>query len=454
MSRKIDNSHNTDPLLNEEAPTETTPMIIRDADNKSPTPGSVQTYPDEETQSKIWIVCAVAVALNGVFGMINLLFGYTIEDIADNLGLETSQVGSILVARFVGILLGMTARIQMEWLLKGTKTFMILQVVQAVALVIAPYCTASIWQFYAIFFFLGLSYGVFQVSSATYIRTLQDTAFVGHWMTYYLLTFCTAGVGLAFIQLTSITFAQEYMLVAGIVMVMFFVLLFTPNPATDLDLIKNVKTSLSAHDVPHYWVDIVCASMLALNIGAKETVIYFIDSYVDDCADVTISAADVYLILVSSLAIGYWVFAYCQRYITQEQLMLWTFVSFIIQVLPLFVITTFPSHTVLFVTSVCIYGFISPPSISLCFTVCYQYTYRSILSTTIMLVGLTVGALILPYLVTLIWESNNTDVTLFYMAELYTFIAIILLPLAPFFTYIEEKSFSFNFSRPSKKVEN
>jgi hypothetical protein len=86
-------------------------------------------------------------------------------------------------------------------------------------------------------------------------------------------------------------------------------LYYCPNPATDPDLLKNTRPSMTAHDIPHYWVDILCASMLALNMGAKESVIYFIDSYIDS-STLLISSTVAYMLLVTSLAIGYWIFAY------------------------------------------------------------------------------------------------------------------------------------------------
>lgn len=413
----------------------------------------------KNAEQKIYAVSSTVIILNGLYGTVNVLIGFSLEDIADNVGTTSTDLGVVFVTRFAGIIVGMSTVISFEPIFSGIPTIMFMQVLQALCLFAIPFCT-NVVEVHIICFLFGLAYGMYQVSGASYLRTLHQGAAKGIWMTYYLLTYCSFAVVLAFIQLSGIDFVDEYMSVGGMYMFSWFLLFMIPDPTSDEQLLAvaadNAYTEGLVRDVemyvlcgnikfPHHlWVEFTCASMLAMNMGAKEAVIYYIETYIDDTG-IDVDKTWTYLCLVGSLGIGYWTFALVQKYITAEIFMLATIFTFIAQVIPLVILTQFPDNANVFMAMIGIYGFISPPSISLCFDLCFRLTYQSTSSTFIMLLGLVVGAQLVPYIVSLIWNVTDNPMSLFYCAELFALGASVLVPVAGSLSYIPKTNLLHNF---------
>jgi hypothetical protein len=283
------------------------------------------------------------------------------------------------------------------------RVFILLQLTVGVVVILMPYNTSvSVLNVY--FFIIGFCYGVFQISSRQYICKLQ-TKNASVWMSYYLLCWCSAGVATAIVEICDVSVDNEYIIAAAITFASVVILLITPSPESDEQLVEFMRENAVQHaatdHIPHYYVDLLCASMLevAFNMGAKESIIYYVETYITETS-ITDRSTLVYLLLVVNLAIGYVIFIQTQRNITDDTIMIYAYIAFIIQLIPLLTICIKPGSEFTFIYSIAVYGLISAPSISLCFELCYRYTYRSSASTMIMFVGLDVGAMVIPYITT------------------------------------------------------
>lgn len=382
-----------------------------------------------------WYICFCCVISNGIFGLAMVLCGYTIEDMATDVGTTSNGIESIFLTRFLGNCTGLLVRTVFATQLQSMYALDVSQVIMLISMACMPYTTTK-WGLYLLFYIYGFCYGIFQISSVNLIRALQGPR-AAVWMAYYLCAFCTCGVILAIIQLSGISFREEFILVDVIIATTIVLLTFAVDPYQDPELAVDMKTEQKQEDIPHYYVDICCACMLALNIGVQETLVFYVESFIDD-EGVDCNRTVAYLIYVVSLAVGYFTWIGVQHIVTNDNIIVCSYIAFAIQLVPLSIICVNPTNAVSLQLNLAAFGFISPPAVNLAFDLCYRYTYRSTLSSSFMLLGLSSGASLLPYITLLVWDGGIGTYAIFYMSELYAIVALCILPTVPFLTYIPE----------------
>jgi predicted MFS family arabinose efflux permease len=191
---------------------------------------------------------------------------------------------------------------------------------------------------------------------------------------------------------------------------------------------------------PHFWAELVISIMLFLMLGGGDTVSFYMETYVGETAAIDPDdRADLLLVFFSFALVGNVIGVVGQMGITDRGLSLQACVIFSIGALASLMIVIFPHNPNVLWCAVAIFGLTNAPAISYCFNLANKLSYASPTSASIVIMGMSLGISIVPYLTSIVWEHYDMPVVLMVVAFLSMALPLPLLFVAPYCSYLKDE---------------
>lgn len=390
---------------------------------------------EDITSEKIVLGVGYMLAM-GVCGTVLVALGSTLDDLAENCGTTSTDVGTVFVARGVGAIVGAIVSSKLYLWFQGNTvmTFTLLWLV--VQMLVLPYNT-SVAMLHVLFFCLGLGTAITDTGCQIMTRKIHGKA-AGPWLGANTVAFGISGACVPLMELFTDSLVIQYDIMAAIIFFIALMMAFGPNPEANGRLVGGPPRGANGQPtaIPHYHVEMVVSFMVFCFIGGKVTSTAYIDTYIEDTGVLdTDDEAAVVFVLWTAITVGRLAGVWDQRFLTNKTLPVHLSVFIIGGTLAMLLIVLFPTNGDAFWVGVAFYGLFNGPCVAYCYDLNNRMTYPSENSMSIVMFGLNFGASLVPYLTTVVWNAGGGPMTLIWVILLSMFVPLPLLHVAKYLSY-------------------
>lgn len=188
---------------------------------------------------------------------------------------------------------------------------------------------------------------------------------------------------------------------------------------------------------PHYHSDIIISLMVMCIIGGGSAVSIFIESYVD-VTDVLASnlKALVLMVLFISGTVANVVGIFVQIDISDNALAWTTHGALLFGAVGMAFIISFPTSPTALWIGISAYGFSSAITVGFCFNIANRLSFPSAKSTSIIMMGSSVGVSLIPYFTSHLVGYFNCPLMVIWIGLASMVVPILLLVVAPRYSYL------------------
>jgi predicted MFS family arabinose efflux permease len=372
----------------------------------------------------------------GVCGTVLVALGSTLEDLAENVGKTSTEVGTVFITRGSGAILGAIFSAKLyKWFPGNTVMFIGLSSISCL-LIAMPFVKSNII-LHAFFLLLGLGTAVTDTGCQIMTRKLHGKM-AGPWLGANTVSFGISGAFVPVIELFTSSLYIQYFAVTGIVLIVALVIGLGPNPERNGRLPSCPLRGSDGRDfvIPHYHVEIVIAIMVFFFIGGKVTTTAYLATYVNE-TDVLKDEKGTYLVLVLWIAItvGRLAGVHDQRFLSNKTLPIHLTIFCVGGFLSMLLIIWFPKNSQALWIGVAFYGLFNGPCVGYCYDLNNRMTHPSEASMSIVMFGLNFGASLIPYVTSMIWNMGGGPRALIQVTFATMLIPLPLLHLTKYLSY-------------------
>lgn len=194
------------------------------------------------------------------------------------------------------------------------------------------------------------------------------------------------------------------------------------------------------HVPPHYWAECVVAAMIFFAIGGGDSLTFYLETYVDSIPELqSCNKALLLLFFFVFATIGDVLGIFCQMGLTDRMLSFQAAVLFLTAASSMLLVIFYPTSPVSLWMAVCVFGLCNAPSISYCFNLANRLSEPSATSTSIIMLGLSLGVSLVPYLTSLVWHQFNLPLVLMFVGCSSAAFPVLLLCIAPSCSYLKNE---------------
>lgn len=379
----------------------------------------------EEHQRRKRLMLGVAyICAMGVCGVVLTALGSCLTDLADNVGSTSTDLGSVFISRGVGSISGalMAAKIYMTF--EGNNVICVVLIILASILFYMPFIT-EVWMLHVQFCCLGICTALIDTGCQILTRTVHKQE-AGPWLGANTVSF---GVSGALVPLIDYFWSSDYVVfsvlaVFGWTNALFF---YTLGPAIDPEVKKReqelIKQRKSAHsDIEGekgcwekftvkgfchlYRVELFTSCMVFFLIGGKVSTTAYIETYVEDTDIISDDYESLSLVVLwVCIALGRFVGVIDQmNNMTVDKLYRHTYIYYIGGSIGCLTVLLFLNSSVAFWVGVVFYGYFNGPCVGYCYDLLNRLTVHSEKGMSVVMFGLNVGASVVPYIVSGLWN--------------------------------------------------
>ena len=390
---------------------------------------------NENISRERWIMGTGYMFAMGVCGLVLVALGSTLDDLASNIGMLSTSLGSVFIARGIGAILGAISSAKLYRSFPGNIVMTISLALITALLCILPF-NKSYELLHVYFLLLGLNTAITDTGCQIMTRKLHGRA-AGPWLGANTVAFGISGALVPIIEILTSKTTIQYYIISVIVGIIALWIGAGPNsekkPQAETSKGNNLQEKLA---VPHYYVEIIISIMVFCLIGGKVTSTAYLDTYVDQTGVIDESNEPILvLVLWIAITVGRLVGVYDQRYLTNKTLPLHLSILLIGGFLSATLVLSFPKSGAALWTGVAFYGLFNGPCVGYCYDYNNRCTYPTEKSMSIVMFGLNFGASLVPYITTVIWVHGGGPVTLIGIIFLSMFIPLPLLHVVKYFSY-------------------
>lgn len=189
---------------------------------------------------------------------------------------------------------------------------------------------------------------------------------------------------------------------------------------------------------PHYWADLLISLMVFFIIGGGTTFSIYIETYVDDTA--VIASREKAVLLLVFFCAG--TFAnisgiFVQISIGDKRLGHTTSCALAVGAIGTILIMMLPSSGSALWVGVACFGFASSITVGFCFNIANRLSYPSATSTSIIMIGSSVGVSVIPYITSILIKRFQDPHMIILVGVVSMVAPILLLEMAPRLSYID-----------------
>ncbi len=390
---------------------------------------------NENISRERWIMGTGYMFAMGVCGLVLVALGSTLDDLANNIGMSSTSLGSVFIARGIGAILGAISSAKLYRSFPGNIVMTISLAFITAILCILPF-NKSYELLHIYFLLLGLNTAITDTGCQIMTRKLHGKA-AGPWLGANTVAFGISGALVPIIEILTSKLSIQYYIISAIVGFIALWIGAGPNsekkPQADISKGTNPQGKLA---VPHYYVEIIISIMVFCLIGGKVTSTAYLDTYVDQTGVIDESNEPILvLVLWIAITVGRLVGVYDQRFLTNKTLPLHLSILLIGGFLSIMLVLSFPKSGSALWTGIAFYGLFNGPCVGYCYDYNNRCTYPTEKSMSIVMFGLNFGASLVPYITTVVWTHGGGPVTLIGIIFLSMFIPLPLLHMVKYFSY-------------------
>lgn len=390
------------------------------------------------TQDKYVLGIAYMLSM-GVCGIVLVALGSTLEDLAENCGTVSTEVGTVFVARGIGAVFGAIFSAKLYLWFQGNSVMAFALGLITILLMTLPF-NKNVYMLHIYFLFLGIGTAVTDTGCQIMTRKIHGKT-AGPWLGANTVAFGISGALVPLIEIFTENLFAQYYVITAIVLGVCLMVLFGPNPEANGRLIGGppkgrVGPEGKPGDAPHYWVEIVISIMVFFFIGGKVTSTAYLVSYVDDTGVIAEDQeSNLILVLWLAITVGRLAGVQDQRFLTNKTLPIHLTIFCVGGVLAMLLVIWFPDSADALWVGVAFYGLFNGPCVGYCYDLNNRITYPTEKSMSIVMFGLNFGASLVPYVTTLIWNNGGGPLTLIYVIFLSMLIPVPLLHITKYLSY-------------------
>ena len=384
-----------------------------------------------------------------ICGMVLVVLGSTLEDLAELCGTTSTEVGTVFIARGIGAIFGAIVSSKLYECFPGNQVLIGALLSVAVVLVYLPTNT-SIVNLHVCFGLLGLGTAITDTGSQI-MTTKVHGEVAGPWLGANTVAFGISGAFVPLIIIMTSVLKFEYIIFVCIVLSVATLIAIVDRPAEEFTKEMAIKYKSMGRDAS-YLIEIVIAVMVFCFIGGKVSATAYLSTYIYETDVVPVSQDSISLfILWLAIAVGRLAGVYDQLFIDNTTLRSHLIMYCIGGGLALVMIYVFPTSNVTFYLGIGFYGLFNGPCVGYCYDLNNRISQHTEMSVSIVMLGLNFGASLVPYVTTVIWTSMGAK------GFILVLIASMLIPLPltllTFFLHSVEKN-RFEIDRDARGYAN
>lgn len=370
----------------------------------------------------------------GVCGIVLVALGSTLTDLAEHVGMSSTKIGSVFIARGFGAVLGAVCSSKLYVWFPGNRVMAFSLFCIAFLLVLLPVARSSL-VLHIVFMLLGLGTAITDTGCQIMTRKLHGKE-AGPWLGANTVSFGISGACVPLIEIITQNLEAEYFILAVIVMSISTLLAFGPDPEKGGRIQGGPMKRENTPVAPNYHVEFVVGLMVFFFIGGKVTSTAYLKTY---CNETGIIAQNhesfLVFVLWIAITIGRLAGVLDQRTMTNQTLPSHLAILCVGGTLSMLLIILYPSSPEALWAGVAFYGLFNGPCVGYCYDWNNRITYPTEVSMSIVMFGLNFGASIVPYFTSLAWNNGCGPMTLIVVIFLSMILPLPLLYLSKYVSY-------------------
>jgi predicted MFS family arabinose efflux permease len=380
-----------------------------------------------------------------ICGVVTVAIGATLEDLAADVGYSSTDIGTVYVARGIGSILGSFVCFYIFEAQSPIRTLATAEAVTCLTIFALPFIT-SLYTLHVAYFIIGALNSVMQTGAMHVLRNLHGDR-AGPWLGGLGACFVSAGVIVPGVQLLTASLLWQCVVFGGLIVIGVLWFLTLPDVFSEmkrlheLNLEKNSEHTegIESDRIPHYWAELMVASMIFLIIGGGDAVTFYIETYVDETGIIKPSLkALLLLVFYMFAAIGNVFGIVGQIGISDRKLSIHLFSFVCTGGLGMLAVACFPSNSTLLWIGVGLYGLTTGPAVSYSFNIANRLSIHSAMSSAVIILGMSLGISFLPYATSCLWKYYDSPIVLIVVASASISMAVPFLFLAPSVSYLKK----------------
>ncbi len=376
------------------------------------------TVEEKEAKKRTkYFMGGVYMAAMGVCGLVLVALGATLTYLADMVGKQSTELGTVFLTRGIGAVSGAISSAKLyKWFSGNNVMFGGLVLIAGV--MVALIYNTSVLALHIYFGLLGIATAVVDTGVQIMTRKLHGKD-AGPWLGANTVSFGCAGALVPLIEvIIGKTGAEFYVLAIWVALVAIGILIV---PSVE-DVVNRGAGGGGPPPRPiqaHYNVEIVISSMVFLYIGGKVTLTGYLYTFIDDTGMIdTDNETTALLVLWICITIGRLSGVYDQAYVNNTTLPWHLFVLSAGASLSMLTILTFPRRGIALWLGLSFFGLFNGPCVGYCYDMNNRLTAPSEESMAIVMLGLNMGASLVPWITAEIWDANGNAFTLIWVVFL------------------------------------
>ena len=363
-----------------------------------------------------WVTVIAYMLSMGVCGVVLVALGSTLEDLANQIGFETTSIGTVFIARGAGSILGAIVCSKLYRWFSGNIVMSVSLMGIIIILVLMP-STRTITELHIFFFSLGLGTAVVDTGCQLMTRKLHGEK-AGPWLGANATVFGLSAALVPILESFSSKLTTQYFTLATLVGLTCCLMLCASRYSNKGELHPTVLGTSNSDDnneeephlvVPHYYAEIIISIMLFCFVGGSIAATAYLKPYIDQTAAVSIDQkGNMVFVLWVSITIGRIVGVQDQRSLTTSALARHMTYLCLGGFCAMLLVLIFPRQPSALWIGVASYGFFHGPTVGFCQDLNNRLTFPSEKSMAIVMFGLNCGASFVPYFTTLLWDADGS----------------------------------------------
>lgn len=384
---------------------------------------------EEENEERRTKMCmgAIYMLAMGICGMVLVALGSSLEYLAGAVGKTSTELGTIFLARGIGSITGAIISAKFYKWFYGN-TVMIGGIIVIAAVLLSLVFNKSTVLLHVLFAILGVCTALVDTGVQIQTRKLHGLK-AGPWLGANTVCFGCAGAIVPLIEMLAGREGIEFFILSALTLSV-GVAMFAMPPVEDI--IRGRGPGVGPPPRPkgaHYNVEIVLSMMVFMYIGGKVAITGYLYTFIEETEMVDPQhETSALLVLWIFITIGRLCGVYDQAYVNNTTLPIHLFVLSAGATMATVSILVFHGRAIALWLGLAFFGLFNGPCVGYCYDMNNRLTSPSEESMAIVMLGLNMGASIVPWLVSVAWDMSGNPYTLVWAGALCN-----ALPMLPIF---------------------
>jgi len=338
----------------------------------------------------------------GICGVVLAALGSSLQDLAANCKTDAIQIGSVFVARGAGAIMGTISSAGLYRKFNGKVVMGTGLIFFAVALAFGPKIT-SVKTLHLLFFAFGICTAVVDTGCQILTRKLHGRE-AGPWLGANTVAFGLSGCMVPFIDYLCKSVDRSFTVLASLSAIVCVGVLAAPVPSQEEIPPPAVRPSSAGSSKKTYTKEMLIAMMALCLVGGKVTSTSYFNVYAAETAVIAKEHIPLLLmVLWGGVTVGRFTGIHNQRRFNLLSLQR-HFKGFLVcGAVAMAIIAGLPKNSIILWVCVGLYGFFNGPTVGYSYDLTNRLTVPSEMGTSIVMLGLNIGASLVPFFTTHVW---------------------------------------------------